>query len=156
MSKIVRIPEHHLILVCNARKAVFLKNAGHLAQPELQVDSHFDFGWIKEDQLSSDRAGRRFDGGAAGRSGGSRSAMELPDLEAKHSEDVAEQIFKALAERYQKSPFSGLLIVAPPSLLGVLRQKMNRELRDLVVDEIGKDLAEMPVHDIQNSLLKAI
>ena len=65
MSRIVRIPEDHLILVCNSRKALFLKNAGPVAQPELKVDAHAAFEWEPEELMNSDRAGRRFDGGAA-------------------------------------------------------------------------------------------
>ncbi len=156
MSKIVRIPEDHVILVCNSRKAVFLKNAGNLAQPELQVDDHAEFDWDKEELMNSDRPGRRFDGGAAASTGGSRSAMEIPDLEAKHAEEVAERIIAALTERHQKSPLGGLFIVAPPAFLGVLRQKISGELRGLVVGEVAKDLGEMPIPEIQKSLLKAL
>ncbi len=156
MSKIVRIPEDQLILVCNSRKAVFLKNAGHVAQPELQVDAYAEFDWDAEERMDSDRPGRRFDGGAAASAGGGRSAMEAPDLAAKKAEVAAEKIVDALAERHRKSPIGGLLVVSPPAVLGVLRQKITDELRGLVVGEVAKDLAEMPVPDIQKALLKAL
>ena len=156
MSKIVRIPEDHVILVCNSRKAMFLKNAGHLAQLELQVDDHTEFDWDKDELMNSDRPGRRFDGGAAASTGGSRSAMELPDVEVKHAEEVAERIIASLTERHHKSPLGGLHIVAPPAFLGLLRQKISGELRGLVVSEAAKDLVEMPIPDIQKSLLKAL
>ena len=154
MSKIVRIPEDHLILVCSPSKAVFLKNAGHVAQPDLQVDAHSEFDWDKDQMMNSDRPGRRFDGGAAAVAGGARSAMELPDLEAKHAEESAERIIETLTHRHQRSAFSGLHIVAPPAFLGVLRQKMTPELRSKVLGEVAKDLVEMPIADIQKSLLK--
>lgn len=135
---------------------MFLRNAGPLAQPELQVAEHAEFDRDMEELMDSDRSGRRFDGGAAATSGGARSAMEMPDLEAKHLEDVAERILAALTDKHQKSPVGGLLIVAPPTFLGVMRQKMSDELRGLVVGEVAKDLAEMPVPDIQKSLLKVL
>lgn len=156
MSKIVRIPEDHLFLVCSPRKAVWLKNAGAVAQPDLHVVAHSDFDWDKDEMMNSDRAGRRFDGGAAAAAGGARSAMELPDLEARHAEESAEKIVEMLADRLQHSPFGGLHIVAPPAFLGVLRQKLTAELRSKVVGEVAKDLVEMPVPEIQNSLLKAM
>lgn len=156
MSNIVRIPEDQLILVCNSRKAVFLKNVGHLAQPELQVDAHAEYEMDKEGLMNSDRPGRRFDGGANSSTGGARSAMEMPDPEAKHAEEVAERVLAKLADRHRKSPVGGLLIVAPPAFLGVLREKMSDGLRDLVVGEVTKDLAEMPVSDIQKALLKVL
>ena len=156
MSKIVRIPEDQLILVCNSRKAVFLKNAGQMAQPELQVEAYAEFDWDTEERMNSDRPGRRFDGGAAASAGGARSAMEAPDLAAKKAEVAAERVVDALTDRHRKSPISGLLVVAPPAVLGVLRQKITDELRGLVAGEVAKDLAEMPVPDIQKALLKVL
>ena len=154
MSRIVRIPEDHLILVCNSRKALFLKNAGPVAQPELKVDAHATFEWEPEELMNSDRAGRRFDGGAAALSGGARSAMELPDLETRHLEAVAETVLGMLSDRHRQSRLGGLLIVAPPALLGILRRNMTRDLGGIVVGELAKDLAEMPLSDIRKSLLK--
>lgn len=156
MSKIVRIPEDHLFLVCSPRKAVLLTNAGHVAQPDLQVETHADFDWDKDEMMDSDRPGRRFDGGAAAVSGGARSAMEPPDLDAKHAEESAEKIIEMLTDRNSRTPFSGLHIAAPPAFLGVLRQKITDELRSKIVGEVAKDLAEMPITDIQKSLLKNI
>ena len=156
MSKIIRIPEDHLILVCSPKKAVFLKNAGQVAQPDLQVDDHADFDWDKDEKMNSDRAGRRFDGGAAAASGGARSAMELPDPETKHAEESAEKIVEVLTNRNKRSALGGLHIAAPPAFLGVLRQKMPHDLRDKVVSEVAKDLVEMPIADIQKSLFKAL
>lgn len=156
MSKIVRIPEDHLFLVCSPRKAMWLKNAGPVAQPDLQIDDHVEFDWDKNERMNSDRAGRRFDGGAAAVSGGQRSAMELPDLEARHAEESAEKIVEMLTDRHHREPFSGLYIAAPPAFLGVLRQKITDELRGRIVGEIAKDLVEMPISDVQKSLLKAL
>lgn len=154
MSKIVRIPEDHLILVCNARKAILLKNAGHVAQPDLQVEAHVEFEWDREEMMDSDRPGRRFDGNA--NSGGPRSAMEAPDPDAKHAEEVAEKIVETLADRNRTSEIGGLLVVAPPAFLGVLRQKIGSDLRRHIVAEVAKDLVEMPVRDIQKSLMKVL
>ena len=156
MSKIVRIPEDHVILVCSPRKAIFLKNAGQVAAPELHVDAHVEFEWDADEKMNSDRAGRRFDGGASAVAGGARSAMEMPDLSARQAEESADRLLEVLAERHHQSPFGGLHLVAPPAFLGLLRQKMSDELRNVVVGEVAKELVEMPIPDIQKSLMKVL
>ena len=112
--------------------------------------------WDIVDQKNPDRAGRRFDGGAAAVSGGARSAMELPDPMAKQMEGTVKKIIQMLSDRQQESPLGGIYIVAPPTLLGLLRQKLDGELRVIVVRELAKDLAEMSLKDIQKTLLKAL
>lgn len=156
MSNIVRIPEGVAILVCDAKKALILSNAGAVAQPELHVEESFESDLAGALAGNSAPPGRRFDGGAAAVAGGSRSAMEAPDPEAKRAELFAERIVAALARRHRRTPIKGVLLVAPPSFLGVLRQKMSADLRKLIQGEVAKELTDMPVSEIQKVLLKSL
>ncbi len=156
MSKIVRIPEDVVVLVCDARKALLLRNAGAVAQPELQIEASLEYEPDEDAPGISARPGRRFDGGAAAASGGPRSAMETPDLDAKQAESFAEVIVAALIRRQKKAPIGGLILAAPPAFLGVLRQKMSDNLGKLIREEVDKELAEMPLPDIQRVLLKSL
>ena len=133
MERIVRIPHTHAILVCASQKALILVNDGSVAQPELIVEEHFE---IERDEEAgqSDRPGRRFDGGAGATSHRQRSATE----------------------RQSKDPFGGVVLVAPPTFLGILRNRMGEDLSKLVVEEIAKDLAEMPLPKIEKVLLESI
>lgn len=156
LSKIVRIPKDFVILVCDANKALILKNIGPAAQPELHVDDSIENELDEGSEGTAAPPGRRFDGAATAISGGSRSAMEAPDLERKRADGFAKKIVVALVHRNAKTPIGGLVLVAPPSFLGILRQKVTEELRVLIRVEVGKELAEMPVAAIQKVLLKSL
>lgn len=156
MSDIVRIPSDLTIVVCDAKKALFLKNAGPAAQPDLQIDETIE---NEVDEAGAGVAappGRRFDGGAAAMAGGARSAMEFPDTERKRNEEFAETIVAALVRRHAAGDFRSLVLVAPPAFLGGLRRKMNHDLEKLVRAEIPKELAEMPLPDIRKVLLGSL
>lgn len=154
MPNIVRIPKDVIILVCDATKALLLKNAGAVAQPELQVDAHLRPPPQDDAIDNGGRPGRRFDGGSAAISGTSRSAMQATEPKVKLADAFAEHLVATLIDRHQSTPIGGLIIVASPSFLGTIRQKMNGGLRELIRDEVAKDLAEMPVSEIQKVLLK--
>ena len=74
MSNIVRIPQDVTIVVCDVKKALFLRNAGPATAPDLQVDETIQNDLDEEEAGLSGPPGRRFDGGAAAMSDTSRSA----------------------------------------------------------------------------------
>ena len=154
MPSIVRIPKDVIILVCDTNKALLLRNVGAVAQPELQVDAHLQPPEGTSEAENGIRPGRRFDGGSAAISGTSRSAMEATDPKTKHADAFAGHLVSTLNDRHQNTLIGGLIIVAPPSFLGMIRQKMNEDLHKLIRDEVAKDLAEMPVSEIQKILLR--
>ena len=156
MANIVRLPKNVIFLVCDATRALLLKNAGAGAQPELQVDAHLRPPPQDVAIDNGGRPGRRFDGGSAAISGTSRSAMEPTAPTVTLADAFAEHLVSTLADRPQSTPIGGLIIVAPPSFLGTIRQKMNEDLRKLIRDEVAKDLAEMPVSEIQKILLRSL
>ncbi|WP_170611151.1 baeRF12 domain-containing protein [Ruegeria arenilitoris] len=156
MSKILRVPEDVVVLVCDSKKALLLKNTGAVAQPVLQIEKSIERPKHAGEVGNPDRPGRRFDGGAAAVSGSSRSAMEATDVEAKRAEAFAVSIVSALGERHRKNPIGGLIIAAPPNFLGILRQNMDHDLRQLIRDEVAKELAEMPLSEIQKGLLNSL
>jgi protein required for attachment to host cells len=156
MTNIVRIPHDHAILVCDSHKALILVNDGAVAQPELIVETHFE---IEEDEMVSvqtDRPGRRFDGNAAATMHGQRSAMEMPDLARRQAEGFADRLLKYLTHRQSRDPFRGVVLVAPPAFLGILRDRMDDDLGRIVVEEIAKDLVEMPLPKLQKVLLGSL
>ncbi len=156
MSKIFRVPEDVVFLVCDSKKALLLKNTGAVAQPELHIEKSIERSKDMGNASNPDRPGRRFDGGAAAVSGSSRSAMEATDVEAKHAEAFAVAVVSALGERHRKKPIGGLIIAAPPTFIGILRQKMDQDLQQLIRDEVAKELAEMPLSEIQKGLLNSL
>lgn len=154
MSKIIRIPHDLAIIVCDAHKALLMKNVGPVARAELQISETLTSDAEGEEADVTSPPGRRFDGGAAAISGGQRSAMETSDIAQKRAEEFAGKIVSHLAERHRNTPIRGMVLVAPPAFLGVLRKKMGQELSALIHQEVAKELTEMPVSDIQDVLLK--
>jgi protein required for attachment to host cells len=101
---------------------------------------------LRDTDLETDRAGRRF-GGAGGVSHGSgpqqghhhgvdgERSTERHDVEL-FAKEVAHQIDHA---RTQKE-FDKLLLVAPPKMLGLLRQSLPSQAQSMLAGEITKDV----------------
>jgi protein required for attachment to host cells len=47
-----------------------------------------------------------------------------------------------------KNAFQQLVFVAPPTMLGILRQRMPRLLADMIRAEIAKDLTQILITDL--------
>ena len=156
MSDIVRIPDEHIILACDARRAMLLVNEGPVAKPRLRVQDRLDADQETEEKRLKDQPGRRFDGGAAAMARGPRSAMDVEDPQKRKAEAFAEAIVEDLIRRHGRTPISGLIIAAPPAFLGILRDKMSDELRTITVAEVPKDLTHMPVPALQDALLASL
>lgn len=94
--------------------------------------------------LKSDRPGRAF-----ASTGNQRSAMEPRHdphqmAEDKFARSVAERLNHACEEKL----FAQLVVIAPPRMLGVLRDEFSAAVRKLVAAEIHKDLVKADNADI--------
>lgn len=103
-----------------------------------------DFDMVAEDtrgfarDLKSDRPGRSF-----ASVGARRSAMEPP----QDPHDLAKTRFmKEISGRLEAAArdrrFTQLIIMAPPQMLGVLRQELSDTVRRSIAGEIDKDLTK--------------
>jgi protein required for attachment to host cells len=153
-EKIVRVPQELLILVCDARKALLLKNVGPVAQPNLEIFEHLEAENRQHELIDSDEPGRRSDGGAHEPSGGPRSAMETRDVGDVMAAAFADKLIDHLTSLNRKSPLTGLAVFAPPAFLGLLRKGLHDKLGNVQTSEIAKHLSELPVAELQNAVLK--
>ena len=152
MTKLDRLPPEMLILICDSRKALLLRNSGSAIRPKLDVLDHLEDGG--EANEMSDRPGRRYDGGAGSAPFRPKSAMEMPDLARQSAIAFAEKLIDHL-ERLQKSePVDEMLIAAPPAFLGILRERMPPGLAQLVTAEVPKHLTEARVDEIADALVE--
>lgn len=156
MDKIVRIPKDHLIVACDSRKALLLRNRGPVAQPELEVAEHLEAEDRRAEMFDADRPGRRADGGAHAASGGPRSAMETRDVGELLAVSFAETLVDHLAGLHHRSPLTGIILVAPPSFLGLLRRELKDELGGIPISEVHKHLSDLPVAELQKALLQSL
>lgn len=153
MDRIVRIPKDELIVVCDSQKALLLRNNGQLARPELAIVEHLEADDSVQDRLDADRPGRRADGGSVAASGGPRSAMETRDVGDLLAASFAKSLAAHLSSAHRESPFAKLLVVAPPTFLGLLRPELKGEIPSIPTKEIDKHLTELPISELQKALL---
>lgn len=101
-----------------------------------------------EQELTSDLPGRSFDS-----SGKGRHAMGQ-EVEPKKQEAItfAKYIANYLDLRRKEAKYTGLIIIAAPAMLGMLRENLNVATKKLVLDEIDKDLTQHSVEDIKQHL----
>ena len=145
----IKIPRHATILVCDARKALLLSNHGDEDLPDirlievLQAEPN-----PKAEKQGTDRPGRLSDGAG----GTHRNAVEQTNWHDRAETDFAIRLTSLLAERHGETPYSALIIVAPPVMLGDLRKHMPAAVAKAVVTELDKDLVNVPVDEIERAL----
>jgi protein required for attachment to host cells len=96
-------------------------------------------------EIMADKKGRSF----ASHGGGRRSAMEYGS-DPLH-EDLRVFVRKAvdlLDSHYLAGDFTGLAILAEPSVLGVLREELSERLRTHTLLEVPKNLAHLGEADL--------
>ena len=139
------------VLVADGEKALFLENITDAEDPHLKV---FD----KETQdnpptreQAANRPGRFHDGPSA-----HRSAVADTDWHALEKERFADDLADMLYAHAHKGAFDRIVLVAPPNILGELRERLHSEVRDKVVGEIDKTLTNHPLHEIEKIVVKAL
>jgi protein required for attachment to host cells len=99
-------------------------------------------------ELASDRPGRTFDGGGEG-----RHAKQPPTDPARHAKgQFARDLAGLLDDERKQGSFDRLIVVAAPQLLGDLRNTISKQLRNLVAEEIPKDLSKLRPDELQQHL----
>ena len=136
------------IVVCDGRKALFLRNEGNAAHPQLQVEAEMHDGDnpANRDQ-GSDRPGRM-----QSMATGPRSAMEAPDYHDRQEGAFLEKVSGALSRICAGRAVKSLIVVAAPRALAKLRRASSAPVRLLVTTEIAKDFTGHPVRDIERLL----
>lgn len=134
------LPKGAWIVVADGEKAMILENVGNPVAPKLSV--------IARDEAeavigASDRAGRMADVGP-----NQRSALEQPDYARLNAEKFAGDLVEMLEQKRRGGAFDVLILVAPPQVLGALRDAMSGGLRAAVVAELDKTLTKHPVAKI--------
>lgn len=152
MSRLDRLPTGAHIVVCDARKALFLVNEGTPMTPRLTVNAKLE-GRPVETDILSDRPGRRTDHVSAGAGRAPRSAMETIDVPQREAERFADQISARLGQLHEREPFRFLVLAAGPEMLGLLRERLP-DLDNCDIREIPKGLTHLPVGEITQAIVE--
>lgn len=146
----LRIPHDAWVLVCDARKAMFLRNEGDATFPNLKVEQVSEAPANPSNaEQGSDRPGRIQNAVAPTSATGAADWHDLAEAQ------FARQTLKALAAVHRGAHPRGIVLVAPPRMLAVLRQNLDGELRSAVIAEVDKDLTKHPVHELERLLTGA-
>lgn len=142
------IPYQTLIVVCDGRKALFLRNVGDEVYPNLQVvRSLADRPNPPTHLQGTDKPGRTLD-----RASGQHSAVEQSDWHSLAEADFARHIADGLERSAEAHEFTKLIVVAPPRTLAELRANLPDKVQHLILAEYHKDLTKHPVHEIEHWL----
>ncbi len=103
---------------------------------------------MKDGELYADQPGRAFDSGGQG-----RHAMEN-EVDAKKMESLrfAQQLADMLKTAAEEEQFHKLYILAAPTFLGELRDKLDDSVKAKIVEEIPKDVVKQSAEEIRKKL----
>lgn len=136
-----------LVMVANSSFARLYKAINNHALAELETWDH-PKSRLHDQDLVTSRPGRSFDSVGPG-----RHAMQTqisPKTQEFHNfaKDLALQLEKAVL----KGDVKKIYIAAPPTFLGILRQRLSNSVASLVAGEIPKDFTTMSSEQIRDYL----
>ncbi|RWM05496.1 MAG: Host attachment protein [Mesorhizobium sp.] len=137
------------VVVADGEKALFLRNEGDSKFPNLEVVQEMEQENPATREQGSDRPGRYSDGPTV-----HRSAVEDTDWHRLGKERFADNIAGRLYKLAHRGEFDEIVLIAPPQVLGEMRQKLHKEVCDRVKAEIPKTLTNHTISEIE-SLLQA-
>ena len=139
------------VLIADGEKALFLRNSVDAISPTLDVVRKDENDNPSNFDQSTDRPGRKPDAGV-----GQRSAMEETDWHRLAKERFARDLADLLYAYAHRGAFDRIVLVAAPHVLGDLRDNLHKEVREKVVAEVPKDLANHPLDKIEKMLKDAL
>jgi protein required for attachment to host cells len=98
-------------------------------------------GGLKDTDLETDRAGRRFGGGAQSNGPAHHHGVNGERSTERHDVELfAKEVASKIDHARTQKEFDKLLLVAPPKMLGLLRQSLPSQAHSMLAGEITKDL----------------
>jgi protein required for attachment to host cells len=139
------IPHDALVFVGDGARAIFFRNNGTVLNPALEVEDVFAQDNPPTREQGTDRPTR-------GTIGAPRGNIEQTDWHQLNEERFAREIADKLYQLAHANRFQRLVIVAPPKVLGTLRQSLHKEVLDRIAAEVPKELATSSVNNIKREL----
>jgi len=136
------------VMVGDGEKALFFRNEGNAAHPNLEVVDLIEHDNPATRDQGTDRPGRAF-----ASVGTHRSAMDETNWHKLEKHRFAREIADALYSAAHNGRYSKLILAAPPMTMGDLRKALHKEVSDKVVAEVSKDLTNMPPREIERVLV---
>lgn len=132
------------ILVADAEKARIWVNLGPGKGLELHSKGDFSQETHKAEKIGSDKPGRAFESASTAR----HAYQPKIDLHRAEKRNFSKGVVDILNRGALEKSFERLILVAPPQLLGDIRQFLNEHAKARIVGELAKDLTHIPVRDL--------
>jgi protein required for attachment to host cells len=105
----------------------------------------------KSSDLGRDRPARVMESATPG-----RSAVEpRRDLKEAAKQDFVKLVAEQIDQEHGRGQFDNLVLVAPPGVLTELKNTLSKPMAERVVDNLQKDLTNVPDHDLTGHLAPA-
>jgi len=141
----MRIAHDTIVMVADGEKSLLFRNEGDERYPVLATLARTEQSHPPSREQGSDAPGR-----TAASAGHGRSAMEETDWHQQAEDRFAVQTARELEKAAAAA--AGIIVLAPPRTLGVLRQHWGRRTREKLLAEIDKDLT----HHTTDQVITAI
>jgi protein required for attachment to host cells len=145
-----RIPAGAWVMVGDGEKALFLRNDGDEAFPNLTV--------VRE----AFNAGRPNDEGAktpgvrsAAGPGALKTVVQESDFQRVAKSEFAREVAARLYKSAHRGEYDKLIVAAPPTVLGELRKALHKEVESRLLFDLAKELTNQPVDQIEKALAAA-
>jgi protein required for attachment to host cells len=136
-----------LILVAdNSRARIFTAETPASPLKEIEDLVHTE-SRLHDREITSDLPGKIKGEGSVG-----HAFEQRTDPKKHETENFAHQIVHYLEEAHNANKFDQLLIIAEPSFLGLLRNQLPNQIKELVCFELGKNITTHNVDDIRKHL----
>ena len=132
------------VLIADSSRARILSTKSRLEDLAPVDDKVFRNSHPRLRDILSDRPGRTFDSVGAGRHAMAYSS----DARREDERAFAIRLGAALQESLRSNAFDQLVVVAPPKMLGDLREKLPADVRKIIKAEVAKDLTHVPNPEI--------
>lgn len=142
----MRLAHDSYVLVTDGRKSLFLRNEGGSDSLSLKLISRRDNPNPADHDQKSDAPGHAFSS-AAGDS--RRSALDEVDLHQRSEDAFALKAAELLHQEVRAGIKGGIVVIAPPKTLGVMRKHYHDDVRRRIIGELAKDLVKHPVVEIE-------
>jgi protein required for attachment to host cells len=135
-----------LILVVDGGKMLIFRNDGDERYAVLSTQEHAETVNPRTSEQGSDAPGRSFSSTDERRSAYGDTDWHHQALE-KFATDAAERL-----RRVAESERGGVVVIAPPRMLGMLRKHYGAAVEQRLIAEIAKDLAGHVTDDISRAI----
>lgn len=138
---------HWFVVADGAQARLFTQRRAN-SLPDLMVEMKSDDARSPTGELVTHGRGRTFASGGA-----RRSALEPETDPQDHEQDVfAARLAKVIEDGRLKDTFTSLSLIAPPKMMGRLREQLSDQTLDLVIEERVADLTHVPTTEMAERL----